>query len=110
MYSVALNKSCQFFLYWKCLEGDHFIVPYASKNKSPWAHLQSYDVPIESSDFGNMDGEGDVVQDEWVDVVVPHIDKKILRREDELALDKAKNSPLKHLKDSFLACSQVTSV
>ena len=43
--------------------------------KFPRSHLQSYDVPIESSNFGNMDGEGDVVQDEWVDVVVPHSDK-----------------------------------
>ena len=43
------------------------------------SHLQSYDVPIESSNLGDMDGKGDVVEDEWVDVVVPHNDKKIGR-------------------------------
>ena len=72
------------------------------------SHLQSYDVPIESSNLGDMDGKGDVVEDEWVDVVVPHNDKKILRRQNELVAT-TKNSPLKDLKDGFLACSQVTS-
>lgn len=43
------------------------------------SHLQSYDVPIESSNLRDMDGKGDVVEDEWVDVVVPHNDKKIGR-------------------------------
>ena len=57
-------------------------------NKSTRPHLQSYDVPVESSNLGNMDGEGDVVQDEWVDVVVPDNNKTMLWRKGMSIMDK----------------------
>ena len=69
-------------------------------------YLQSYDVPIEASDLRNMDGECNVVQDEGVDVVVPDHKRMFLREELNA---KKEYSPLQHLKDSFLSCSQVTS-
>ena len=40
--------------------------------------LQRYDIPVESSNFRNMDGEGNVVQDERVDVVIPKNNQKKL--------------------------------